>query len=73
MFNWNKNKQEEEKNYVLIVKYECGESGYLTNQSDLSLALKEYTDKRNEMLQNQSKYYPVPIITEAKLYRLFKG
>lgn len=62
----------ETKNFVLIVKYECGESGFLTNQPDLILALKEYNDIRMKQLESQSKNFPIPAIREAKLYRLFK-
>ena len=64
--------KQEEKNYVLIVKYECGESGFLTNQPDLPNALKEYNDLRMKMLQDQSKSFSMPLILGAKLYRLFK-
>ena len=63
---------EKSYNYVLIVKYECGESGFLTNQPDLPNALKEYNDIRLKMLQDQSKSFTMPIILGAKLYRLFK-
>ena len=35
---------QQDKNFVLIVKYECGESGFLTNQPDLPLALQEYNE-----------------------------
>ena len=64
--------KQEEKNYVLIVKYECGESGFLTNQPDLPNALKEYNDLRMKLLQDQSKSFSMPLILGAKLYRLFK-
>lgn len=64
--------KQEEKNYVLIVKYECGESGFLTNQPDLPNALKEYNDLRMKMLRDQSKSFSMPLILGAKLYRLFK-
>ena len=64
--------KQEEKNYVLIVKYECGESGFLTNQPDLPHALKEYNDLRMKLLQDQSKSFSMPLILGAKLYRLFK-
>lgn len=64
---------QESKNFVLVVKYECGESGFLTNQPDLIAALKEYNEARiMSMLEDQPKYFPVPNILEAKLYRLFK-
>lgn len=59
-------------NYVLIIKYECGESGYLTNQPDLILALDEYNNKRMAQLQGQHKNFPVPMIREAKLYKVFR-
>ena len=62
----------EEKNFVLVVKYECGESAFLTNQPDLPMALKEYTDLRMKLLQDQSKSFAMPLILGAKLYRLFK-
>lgn len=68
----NKEVKQEDKNYVLIVKYECGESGFLTNQPDLPNALKEYTDLRMKQLQDQSKCFPMPLIREAHLYRVFK-
>jgi hypothetical protein len=64
--------KQEEKNFVLIIKYECGESGFLTNQPDLPNALKEYTDMRIKQLNGQSKCFPMPLIQEAKLYRIFK-
>lgn len=64
--------KQQDKNYVLIVTYECGESGFLTNQPDLPNALKEYNDLRMKMLQDQSKSFSVPLILGAKLYRIFK-
>ena len=35
---------QESKNFVLVVKYECGESGFLTNKPDLISALNEYNE-----------------------------
>lgn len=64
---------QQDKNFVLIVKYECGESGFLTNQPDLSLALQEYNEIRLKQLEEHSKYFSLPIIKEAKLYRIFKS
>lgn len=64
--------KQQDKNYVLIVTDECGESGFLTNQPDLPNALKEYNDLRMKMLQDQSKSFSVPLILGAKLYRIFK-
>lgn len=61
-----------EKNFVLVIKYECGESGFLTNTPDLVEALNEYNEKRIAQLENQSKHFTLPLIKEAKLYRLFK-
>ena len=66
-------KQQQDKNFVLIVKYECGESGFLTNQPDLPLALQEYNEIRLKQLEEHSKYFSIPIIKEAKLYRIFKS
>ena len=66
-------KQQQDKNFVLIVKYECGESGFLTNQPDLPLALQEYNEIRLKQLEEHSKYFSLPIIKEAKLYRIFKS
>ena len=66
-------KQQQDKNFVLIVKYECGESGFLTNQPDLPLALQEYNEIRLKQLEEHSKHFSLPIIKEAKLYRLFKS
>ena len=65
--------KQQDKNFVLVVKYECGESGFLTNQPDLISALNEYNEARMGMLKDQPKYFPVPIIQEAKLYRIFKN
>ena len=64
---------QQDKNFVLIVKYECGESGFLTNQPDLSLALQEYNEIRLKQFEEHSKYFSLPIIKEAKLYRIFKS
>lgn len=64
---------QQDKNFVLIVKYECGESGFLTNQPDLFLALQEYNEIRLKQLEEHSKYFSLPIIKEAKLYRIFKS
>lgn len=64
---------QESKNFVLVVKYECGESGFLTNKPDLISALNEYNEARIGMLEDQPKYFPIPNILEAKLYRLFKN
>ena len=64
---------QQDKNFVLIVKYECGESGFLTNQPDLSLALQEYNEIRLKQLEEHSKHFSLPIIKEAKLYRIFKS
>ena len=64
---------QQDKNFVLIVKYECGESGFLTNQPDLPLALQEYNEIRLKQLEERSKYFSLPIIKEAKLYRIFKS
>ena len=66
-------KQQQDKNFVLIIKYECGESGFLTNQPDLPLALQEYNEIRLKQLEEHSKYFSLPIIKEAKLYRIFKS
>lgn len=61
-----------EKNFVLIVKYECGESAFLTDTPDLIKALDEYNKQRLAMLNEQSKHFSLPIIREAHIYRLFK-
>ena len=63
---------QKDKNFVLVVKYECGEAGFLTDQPDLPTALKEYTEMRNKMMNDQSKCCPMPLIKEAHLYRIFK-
>ena len=75
MFKKKEEKQQtqQDKNFVLIVKYECGESGFLTNQADLPLALQEYNDVCLKQLEGYSKYFSLPFIKEAKLYRLFKS
>ena len=74
MFKKKEEKQtQQDKNFVLIVKYECGESGFLTNQPDLPLALQEYNEIRLKQLEERSKYFSLPIIKEAKLYRIFKS
>ena len=46
-----KQQMQQDKNFVLIVKYECGESGFLTNQADLPLALQEYNEIRLKQLE----------------------
>lgn len=61
-----------EKNFVLVVKYECGESAFLTDTPDLIKALDEYNKQRMAMLNEQSKHFSLPIIKEAHVYRLFK-
>ena len=66
-------KQQQDKNFVLIVKYECGESGFLTNQQDIPLALQEYNEIRLKQFEEHSKYFSLPIIKQAKLYRIFKS
>ena len=75
MFKKKEEKQQtqQDKNFVLIVKYECGESGFLTNQADLPLALQEYNEIRLKQLEEHSKHFSLPIIKEAKLYRIFKS
>lgn len=64
--------KEEIKNFVLVIKYECGESAYLTNEPDLLSALTEYVENRNKLMTSQAKDFALPQIREAKLYRLYK-
>jgi len=72
MFEKKEEPKIEEKNFVLVVQYECGESAFLTNQPELPAALKEYTDLRMKLLKDQSKSFTMPLILGARLYRLFK-
>lgn len=59
-----------DKNFVLIIKCENSEVGYLTNTPDLAEALNEFTEKRIAQLENQSKHFTLPLVKEAKLYRI---
>lgn len=60
-------------NYVLMVKYECGESAFLTDTPDLIKALNEYNTQRMALLNEQSKHFSLPMIREARIMRIFKN
>lgn len=60
------------KNYVLIVEYECGSCGFLTDHCELTPALDEYNRARLELLKDHSNHISMPVILGARLYRLFK-
>ena len=57
--------------FCLLVKYETGECGYITNTPDIQEALNEFIDKLKADRAGQNfKCYSLPKIIEARLVKL---
>lgn len=62
------------KNFVLIVKYECGQCAFLTNTVELDKALDEFREAQKEKYKDSVMFkdFSFPIITSAEIYQIYK-
>ena len=66
-------KRKMDKNFVLIIEYESGESAFLTNTPDLQKALAEYTTQLKEKWgKTNFKNCDLPDIKKAHIVRVWK-
>ena len=62
------------KRYVLIVKYECGQCAFLTNNMDLDVALSEFREVQKQRCKDSLMFkdFNLPVITSAEILLLYK-
>lgn len=63
-----------DKNFVLIVKYECGQCAFLTNTIELDQAIAEFKAEQQRKFKDSVMFkdFSLPIITSAEIYQIYK-
>ena len=63
-----------DKNFVLIVKYECGQWAFLTDTIELDQAIAEFKAEQQKKFKDSVMFkdFSLPIITSAEIYQIYK-
>lgn len=63
-----------DKNFVLIVKYECGQCAFLTDTIELDQAIAEFKAEQQRKFKDSVMFkdFSLPIITSAEIYQIYK-
>ena len=62
------------KNFVLIIRYECGQCAFLTDTPELDKALTEFREEQQKKFKDSVMFkdFSLPMILSAEIHQVYK-